>query len=183
MRPTAHHPQPTEANHEDPHTLLSLSAFLLMAGSAHAASVVQRHSATACAIETDYSGDYVVSASAIANASGGAGARARNVYCAINDATTVQYIAVDGYDANNDPSTGVPTARICQADNLGLTVSCTATTPLLGGTSTGSYSTWLPSWRLSPLADPARAYWYADLVISIPQTGIYGPRSAPTRGE
>jgi hypothetical protein len=164
----------TEADMKLTYTLLSLSAVLLLAGSAEAASVINRFSATACAYETDYDGDYVISVSGIANNSGGINPRARTVFCPLNDANTVEYLAVDGYDANNDPTHGVPTARICQADNFGLTVSCTASTALLGGTSTGFFSTWLPSWMLAPLKDPARASWYADLVISLPPPGIYG---------
>lgn len=154
------------------YSLPLLAVSLLLAGSADAASVIKRHSANNCSFETDYSGDYWVSASAISNASG---SRARNVYCPLNDADTLQYLAVDGYDANNDPYAGVPTAKVCQVENTGFTVDCgSGSVALMGGTSTGIFSTWLPSWMLTPLSNPARATWYVDLVISIPQTGIYG---------
>lgn len=156
------------------HTLLAAAFFLTLAGSAQAASPIHRVPASGCLFETDYAGDYVFTYGGISNNSNGVGARARNLHCPLVDANTIADIAADGYDANNDPGSGVPTAKICQTQNYGTTVICSAATPLMGGTSTGPFSTWLPHSLSDNLRNPAYVNWYAELVISLPQQGIYG---------
>lgn len=157
------------------HALAAVAVLLSTAGVTQATTAVHRYPASACLFDTDNIGDYVVSAGGtIGNSSSGLGARQRWLHCPLPDANTITDIAVDGYDANNDPSSGVPTARICQSYNLGTYVVCTAWNPLLGGTGTGAYSTWLPHSLSDGLRDSSRIDWYAELLISLPQTGIYG---------
>lgn len=161
-----------------PQYILAATAMVLStAGVTQATTAVRRFPASECLFETDYSGDYVVTYSTISNASGGTGARARNVHCPLFDANNITDLAVDGFDANNDPTYGVPTAKICQTLNVGTTVTCTATTALLGGTATGAFSTWLPHTLSDGLRDPSRINWYGELVISLPQMGYYGSSS------
>jgi hypothetical protein len=159
------------------HTLLAAAVLLTLGGSAQAATTYNRVPASGCLFETDYVGDYVFSYGGISNNSSGVGARARNLHCPLVDPSKIWDIAADGYDANNDPGAGVPTAKICQTQNYGTTVTCTAATPLLGGTSTGPFTTWLPHSLSDGLRNPSYAAWYAELVISLPQQGIYGPSS------
>lgn len=156
------------------HTLLAAAFLLTVGGSAQAATSYNRVPASDCQFETDYSGDYVFSYGGISNNSSGVGARARNLHCPLIDANKISDMAVDGYDANNDPGTGVPTAKICQTQNYGTTVICSAATPLMGGTSTGPFSLWLPHSFSDGLRNPSYVNWYAELVISLPQQGIYG---------
>ncbi|XXF80485.1 hypothetical protein P2318_12245 [Myxococcaceae bacterium GXIMD 01537] len=153
------------------YSLLAAASLLLTVGTAHAAPPIHRTSVSVCAFESDYIGDYVYSYGGVSNASGN---RTRVLHCPLFDPNTFSDIAVDGYDANSDPNVGVPEARICQTENWGVAVACSAAAPLLAGTSTGAFSTWLPHYLSDGLRDPARYNWYADLIISIPRTGAYG---------
>ncbi|WP_437958541.1 hypothetical protein WME76_02020 [Sorangium sp. So ce119] len=133
--------------------------------------------AAACLFETDYVGDYGVSADGISNRSGGfAWSTARNIYCPIPTALrdSGQPIFVDGYDGNNETS-GQVTARVCMTSWAGGAAVCANPGLITQNTETGFFiGRSLDAANINHLRNPALADNYPVLVISIPRGGTGG---------
>ncbi|MDC0746746.1 hypothetical protein [Polyangium mundeleinium] len=155
--------------------------------------------ATACMIETDYMGDYKISASGIANASGSSGvdpgARARRVFCPLPDETynsinqtvpesRTDVLYVSGVDSNNSvpnhtnyEQDGRAIAQTCVRSYGGAPALCSYWVELTSGTYTGAFDTNIAAW--TGANDPVpfvKAYpdYYPVLVVNLPKSGIYG---------
>jgi hypothetical protein len=141
---------------------------------ADAAEIVH---ASDCQIETDYSGDYVVSIYGIQNQSGGVGARARTVHCPVSSATRLLTgsFLIDSYDGNNENSSnGRVRALVCVQPYNGAAIECAPQTEISWNTETGVYGRGLDSDDLALLRNPAKSSWYATLNLTLPPAGVSG---------
>lgn len=149
--------------------------------------------ASACLIETDYVGDYKISANGIANASGDPGGRARRVYCPLPDETgnainqtdsKIDALYVSGIDSNNASPNysnleqdSRALAQTCVRSYSGAPAICSNWVELTSGTYTGAFDTNIAAF--TGASDPVpfvKAYpdHYSVLVVNLPKNGIYG---------